>query len=114
MPFHLDVVVDMYPGYPPLGILVREFRQRQHGRSIQFIEPAPAGAGEFAELAVVQEFQPSPDGSIRLSQAEEGMMPQPGQDEPLYELDTGFHLGLVTRLADTGGNDGSAVILGHI
>lgn len=110
MPFHLDVVVDVYPGNLPLGILVRDFRQRQHCRFVQLLETSPPGAGEFPEGTVVQEFQPFFDGGIRLGQSEEGVMPQTGQDEPLHELDSGFNLGFVSWLADAGGNDGSTVM----
>lgn len=54
IPFHLDVVIDVHSGDFPLRILVKEFRQREHCQSVQFLEAAPAGAGEFLEVAVVQ------------------------------------------------------------
>ena len=67
--FHLDVVIDVHPGLLPLGILVRRFRQRQHGRPINLLEPALPASGQFSEGAVVQKDKTFTNGGIGFGQS---------------------------------------------
>ncbi len=112
MVVHLNVVIDMDPGFDPEGELVRGLGQRQHRRPVELFETAAPTAGEFAEGAVVQQFQPLPDGGVGLSQTEEGTMTKPGQDKALGDQHTPFDLGLVLGTANASGDDGGAVMVG--
>jgi len=110
----IDVVVNVDAGLFPLGVLIGCFGQGLERGAVQFLEPACAAAGKFAEGTVVQQLKPLPDGGIGLGQGEEGAVPEPGQDETLDDLNAHLHLGLVLGAPDPGRNDGRAVMGCHL
>ena len=74
MTVDLDMVVDVDSGLFPLGILIRDGRQRFEGRLIKGFKEGFAGGIEFLELACVEIFQGSEDDLVELPDAEEVMV----------------------------------------
>ena len=113
MVVHLDMVIDMDPGFAPMGKLVGGLGQRPHRRPVELFETTAATAGEFAEGTVIEQLQALPDGGVGLRQAEEGALTKPGQNETLGDQHAPFDLGLVLGTANAGGDNGGAVMVGE-
>ncbi len=82
----LDVVIDMYPCFFDVGVLVRLGRQGPQRRFIQLFELAASCAGEFFEGPLVQG-----------SQGKEGLMAQVGHDPAFDDLYRHLGLGFASR-----------------
>ena len=54
------------------------------------------------------------DRRVQLGQREEPAIAQPGQHPSLHDLDSDFDLGFVSRPANTGRQNGRAVMAGHV
>ena len=82
VPLDLHMRIDIDPGRPPLGIDVRLGRQRLQRGPIHRVELGLPTAGKFLEGPAIQPVQTGGDRRVELGQAEEGLMPQTGQDPP--------------------------------
>ena len=114
MPVRDDVVVDVHPRLVPGGELIPGGRQRPQRRPVQLLEQQPAGAVQLLERAGIDLRHARADRGVRLGQRPEPPVPQPGDDPPLREQHPGLGLGLIPRLVRSGGNDGDAVVPGHL
>jgi hypothetical protein len=108
---NLDMVVDVDSGLFPLGILIRDGRQRFEGRLIKGFEEGFAGSVEFLELAGVEIFQGSGDDLIELSDVEEVMVSQGSQDPALCHKHSGLHFGFVSGMPNASRDHGGSVML---
>lgn len=100
---HLDVVVQPRPAAPPLCIGIWLGGHIQQSAGLDCLEQRPAAGAEMAHGPVVQIGDQRADRAVQLSQGEEPLVPQPGQDPALDNLDSDLDLGLVTRLSSLAG-----------
>lgn len=105
----LDMVIDMHPGFLPVGKLVGAFRQGQHGRQVEFRKAALPATGQLLEGVEVQEGKAFPNGGIGFGQAEERSLPEARQDETLGDQHSAFDL--VLGMTHTGRNNSGTVML---
>ena len=110
----LDVIVDVHGGPLPLGELVGLCGQRLEFGPVDLLEGLTPAAGQLLEGPEVELFQQLGDAPVELSQAEEALVADARQDPAFDYQDPAFHLGLVAGLLDAGGQDGGAVVIGHL
>ncbi len=110
--FKEDVVVDVDPGLLPAGKLVGRFRQGRQGGLVHLGEQFPARLAQMLHLPLVEFHQQFGNGLVELRQAEEGPVPQAGQDPALDHLHPHFHFGLVPWFAHPGWDHRHPVVPG--
>jgi hypothetical protein len=110
----LDMVVETDPAALPLGVFVRQWRQRPERRFVELLEERPPVRTPAARRPVVKLGEQGADRRIELGQREEASVPQPCQDPASDDLDADFNLGLVTWLVGPHRNNGGAVIPRHV
>ena len=114
MAIDLHMVVDVDPGFFPLGVLIGLSRKGLKGRFINgFIEFFTCGI-ELLEPTIVELGEFLTDRFVQFCQAEESMISEGCQDPALSHKDSGFHLGLVPGFSWPCGNDGGAVVFSQV
>jgi hypothetical protein len=110
----LDVVVDADLGPLPGRELVWPIRQWPESRRIDREKDAAPAAFELSEGPVVQPLESLSNGDVGFREREEGAVAQGREDPALGHLDSDLDLGLVSRFARAGRDDGAAVVGGKI
>ena len=98
----LDVVVDVHGAFLPLGHLVAVRRQGPQGGPVQPLVELPPGGAQVLHRAVVDPLEKLPDRLVHLGEAEEGPVPQGGEDPSLGDKHCGLDLGLVPSSGSPG------------
>ena len=114
VPLEPDVVVQPDRRLAPVGMDEGLRRQRQHRRTLDRLEEVLTRGAEVAADARVQAGDLLPDGGVQFLEAEEAPVAQPRDDPALDQQDRGLDLGLVAGLVGASGQDGRAVMGGHL
>jgi len=109
-----DVVIDVDPAGLQAGEFIGCRRQGLQGRAIDRFVQLPAGLLQVLHRAAVEFLQQLADGPVQVDQIEKGLVAQPGQDPTLHDLHANFRFGFIPRTADSGRDDGKAVVLGQL
>ena len=109
----LDVIVRPDTRDLPLRVLIGLLGQRPECRTIDFVEDATAGAGQFLEGPVVQIAQQRGDRPVGLVQAEEALVAQAGEDPSLHQEDRQLCFRLVPRFFTASRDHSHGVMPGH-
>ena len=104
------MVVDVHLRLLPVGILVPSFRQGLHGGFIDRLEEMPPRYLQFLQGPGVEVLQLLPDRPVEIADAEEGVVPQSGDDPPFCDEHRRLHLRLVFWLFHPRGDDGGAIV----
>lgn len=112
--FDLPVVVDVHPDLFPLGIDGWGNRQGLEGRAVQGLEERATRAGSLFERPLVERVQPLAYGFVQLAQGEKGSVAQAGQNPAFDHLDADLDLGLIARLAHSGGQYADPIMGGPV
>lgn len=110
----LDVVVDIDRCLLPFRVFIGMERQRLQGGLVDRFKEDSAGRVQLLELAVIELGELLRDCFVQLREAEEGMVPKRSGDPALGDQHRRFHLGLVFRPGDPGGDDDRSIVPGHI
>jgi hypothetical protein len=103
--FCLDVVIDVYLGFPPFPIVIPGGRQWIHGRPIEVLKQFLAGDVQLLELLVIEFIQDYGNRLIELGRAENDLITLATQDHPLCHPHCRLEFGLVSWFVLSGGND---------
>ena len=95
----LDVVVEIDPGEPPLGILVVVARQRSQGWPLDALEELAPADPETAHDVGIHALHRAGDRGVALGEREERLPSQPAEDVGLGEAHPCLDLGFVARLS---------------
>jgi len=101
-------------GHAPVGVLVALPRQGPLGRPLQLLEEAAAAAVQLLEGPLVEPADELADGGVELGQAEEGAVPESGQDPALDDEHAGLDFGLVARLVGARRHDRHPIPGSHL
>ena len=85
-----------------------------HRRAIEGLEELLARRPQVAADATIQASDLLADGDVQFVEAEEPPVAQPGDDPALHEQHGGLDLGLVAGLVGARGQNGRAVMRGHL
>ena len=114
VPFDLDVVIDVDAAGRPLRHDVAGGGQGPERRAVEPRIDRPAADAELLQRAVVERVEPRPDRGVQRREAEEGVVPQPGEDPPLGHQDARLDFRLVARLRGARRDHDGAVVGGEL
>ena len=101
--FELNMVVDMYFAFLPIGWLIATTRQGLERRPVELRERGATAPIELLERFSVERFEVLGDRGIQLVEAEERAVPKAREDPPLGDQDTAFDFALSRGFAGRAG-----------
>jgi hypothetical protein len=114
VPIYFDVVVNVCPHLPPLGIDIGLNRKRTQGRLVDCLELGMTASFQLLERAEVERLSKRLNGKVEVEEGEEGFITQTRKYPPFNNLYSYFDLGFVFWLIWTCWDDGRAIVSGHI
>jgi len=114
MTTYFYMIVDIHFVFLPLGILVCPIRQRFHGRFVDRCEELPSRYLDFLKRPVVHFFDLLPDNPVQLTDAEERVISECGDDPSLCDENRGFDFCLIPGLFHPGRDYRRCVVCCHV